>query len=137
MLLVVGGAVLVPLAIAAGGPPVIQETWTPLPCPARPLSSLPTVEIVACLERAVIRSDRRINTKVATIFRLLRRKSDRSAFVDGEQAWLRYRRQSCRAVASKYEGGSAQPILFLDCQKRRNAQHLVDLRDMERTLRRG
>lgn len=136
MLFVVGAAVLVPLA-AAGGPPVIQETWTPLPCPARPLSTLSTVEIVGCLERAVVRSDRRINAKVATIYRLLRRKSDRSAFAEGEQAWLRYRRQSCRALASKYEGGSAQPILFLDCQKRRNAQHLIDLSDTERTLRQG
>jgi uncharacterized protein YecT (DUF1311 family) len=90
---------------------------------------------VGCLERAVLRSDRRINAKVAIIFSLIRLKSDRATFVEGERAWLRYRRQSCRALASRFEGGSAQPIAFLDCQKRLNAQHLIDLREIERTLR--
>jgi uncharacterized protein YecT (DUF1311 family) len=130
-LLGVATAILIPVAGAAGGPPVIREPWTPLPCPARPLT---TAEIVGCLQRSVVRSDRRINAKVATIFRLLR-PSNQAAFVEGERAWLRYRRSSCRALASKLEGGSAEAIAFLDCQKRLNAQHLIDLREVERTWR--
>lgn len=114
---------------------MIQEPWTPLPCPERPLSTLPTADIVACLERAVVVSDRRINAKVAAIYRLMRQEADRAAFVQGERAWLRYRRQSCRALAAKFEGGSAQPVAFLDCQKRLNAQHLAHLRRLERTWR--
>ena len=133
---IVAALLFVPAGIASSSPPVIREPWTnPLSCPKRPPSTLTTSQIVACLERAVLRSDRRINAKVATIFRLLGTRSDRARFVGGERAWLRYRRQSCRTLASKFGGGSAAPVAFLSCQKRLNAQHLVDLREVERTLR--
>jgi uncharacterized protein YecT (DUF1311 family) len=118
---------------AATGPPVIHEPWTPLPCPMHPQS---TVETEGCLQRAVTASDLRINSRVATIFRLIRTASDRAAFVDGEQAWLRYRRRSCAATASAYRGGSAEPVAFLSCESRRNARHLADLADTEQELRR-
>ena len=121
-------------AAAALRPPVIREPWTPLPCPAHPRS---TIEIEGCLERAIKRSDRRINEGAARIFRLLRYRSDRLAFMQGEQAWLRYRRRSCSAEASVYRGGSAEPIAFLSCEKRRNLRHIADLVAMERTLRQG
>jgi len=117
---------------AAGGPPVIREPWTPLPCPMHPQS---TVETEGCLQQAVISSDRRINTRVATIFRLIRIASDRAAFVEGETAWLRYRRRSCAATASAYRGGSAEPVAFLSCESDRNTRHLADLADTERVLR--
>ncbi len=118
---------------AANGPPVIREPWTPLPCPMHPQS---TVDNEGCLERAVTASDLRINTRVATIFRLIRTASDRTAFVDGERSWLRYRRRSCAATASAYRGGSAEPLAFLSCEQSRNARHLADLADTEQVLRR-
>jgi uncharacterized protein YecT (DUF1311 family) len=120
------------VAYAASGPPVIHEPWTPLPCPMHPQS---TVEVEGCLEKAVTASDRRINARVATIFRLLRTASDRAAFVEGEQSWLHYRRRSCAATASAYRSGSAEPVAFLSCEKSRNARHLADLADTERVLR--
>jgi uncharacterized protein YecT (DUF1311 family) len=95
-----------------------------------------TVEIEGCLERAVTASDRRINTRVAAIFRLIRTASDRAAFVEGEQSWLRYRRRSCEATASAYRGGSAEPVAFLSCERSRNARHLADLTETEHVLRR-
>jgi len=118
---------------AADGPPVIREPWTPLPCPMHPQS---TAETEGCLEQAVTSSDRRINARVATIFRLFRTASDRAAFVEGERAWLRYRRRSCAATASAYRGGSAEPVAFLSCESRRNTRHLADLADTEQVLRR-
>jgi uncharacterized protein YecT (DUF1311 family) len=121
-------------AAAAVRPPVIREPWTPLPCPAHPTS---TIEIEGCLERTIKRSDRRIDEGAARIFRLLRHRSDRLAFVQGEQAWLRYRRRSCTAEASVYRGGSAEPVAFLSCEKRGNVRHIADLAAMERTLREG
>jgi uncharacterized protein YecT (DUF1311 family) len=121
-------------APAALGPPVIHEPWTPLPCPTHPNS---TIEIEGCLERAITRSDRTINSKSAKIFRLIRRNSERAAFVRGERAWLLYRRQSCTAEASIFRGGSAEPVAFLTCEKRRNTRHISDLIDMERTLLQG
>ena len=92
---------------------------------------------MACLERAVVRSDRQINVAVARIYRLIRRSADRDSFVRGERAWLQYRRASCSAEASVYHLGSAEPVAFLACENRRNSRHLGDLRDMERTLRQG
>jgi uncharacterized protein YecT (DUF1311 family) len=111
---------------------VIREPWTTLPCPSHPQS---TIEIVGCLQHAVVGSDHRINMRVATVFRLIRRASDRTAFVEGEQAWLRYRRRSCAATASVYRRGSAEPIAFLGCEKSRNSRHLADLAETLRVLR--
>ena len=129
---VIAAAVVASPGRAALGPPVIHEPWTPLPCPAHPKS---TIEIESCLERAIMRSDRRIDGSAARIFHLLRRKSDRVAFVRGERAWLLYRRQSCSAEASIYRGGSAEPVALLACQKARNRRHLADLDAMEHTLK--
>jgi uncharacterized protein YecT (DUF1311 family) len=94
-----------------------------------------TVETEGCLEQSVVSSDRAINAKAATIYRLLRTQPDRAAFVDGEQSWLSYRRRSCSATASVYRGGSAEPVAFLRCEATRNTRHLADLVDTERTLR--
>ena len=92
--------------------------------------------IVGCLERALLRSNRRIDARAATIFRSLRAQRARKAFVDGERAWLRYRRRTCSAQASVYHGGSAQPIAYLQCQLDRNQRPLSDLTDMERATAR-
>lgn len=129
-------AVALAVSAAAGivlRPPVIREPWTPLPCPAHPKT---TVAYEGCFERAIMRSDHRIDASAARIFRLLRRRSDRLAFLDGEYAWLRYRRQSCSVEASVYQGGSAEPVALLSCEKQRNVEHLADLTAMERALRR-
>jgi uncharacterized protein YecT (DUF1311 family) len=134
MLCLAGAAVFASLAMGAGDPPVIREPWTPLPCPTHPTS---TVEIEGCLERAVNRSDRRIDAKAAAIYRLLGRGPDRTSFVQSEQSWVRYRRRSCSATASVYRGGSAERLAFLRCEQNRNTRHLADLLDTDRALRQG
>ncbi|HEU4892233.1 MAG TPA: lysozyme inhibitor LprI family protein [Vicinamibacterales bacterium] len=124
----------IPGASAALTPPVIREPWTPLPCPEHPKS---TIEIEGCLEKAIVQSDRRIDKRVRRIFALLRHRRDRVTFNQGQRAWLRYRRRSCSAEASVYRGGSAEPVAFLSCEKRRNARHIADLVETERILRQG
>jgi hypothetical protein len=57
------------LATAPPQPPVITETFTPLPCPAKPVS---TLDIEGCLERRILASDAAINKRVRFIFFLLR-----------------------------------------------------------------
>jgi uncharacterized protein YecT (DUF1311 family) len=134
--LIVASALVVVAAASAAtvGPPVIREPWTQLPCPTHPSS---TIEIEGCLERDVTRSDRRIDTMAATVFHLIKRPTDRAAFVSAEHSWLQYRRRSCSAAASLYHGGSAEPIAYLNCQKSRNVRHVADLSDSERILRHG
>jgi uncharacterized protein YecT (DUF1311 family) len=134
---------LVALAIVTGGaasaqaaetlrPPVIHEPFTLLPCPAHPHS---TIALEGCAEHALLRSDHAIDARAKTIFGLLRTRSARVSFVQGEQAWLRYRRASCSAEASLYAGGTAEPVLFGSCELYRNRTHLGELAELERTLR--
>jgi uncharacterized protein YecT (DUF1311 family) len=112
------------VAIAADGPPVIREPWTPLPCPAHART---TVAIEGCLERQVDRSDRVIDEKVAAIFTRLRG-ANRTVFAGSERDWLSYRRKSCLATASVYRGGSAELLAFLQCEQGRNVRHVADLK---------
>jgi uncharacterized protein YecT (DUF1311 family) len=122
------------LAGAVGGPkpPVIHEPFTALPCPIHPDTS---IDVEGCQEVRVLRTDRAIDREVAKIFRLLPpTQGARSKFVDGEQSWLHYRRQSCLAESSRFQGGTAQPVAFLNCSLRRNRSHLAELVAMRKAL---
>src|SRR5258708_8154223 len=59
----------------------------------------------------------------------------RSQFVQSEGLWLRYRRSSCLTEASRYRGGSFQPVAFASCEVSRNQSHLKDLAELRHTLR--
>lgn len=117
-------------------PPAISESFALLPCPAKPKT---TLDHEGCAERKIIRSDKAINERVNEVFALL--KSRRSAaavarFVRGERAWLAFRRTVCRSRADVYEGGSAGPVAFAECEVQKNASHLTELVAFERDLRR-
>jgi uncharacterized protein YecT (DUF1311 family) len=122
----------VPVVSAASGPPVISESFTKLPCPANPKS---TVDYEGCLEQKLLRSDRAINTQAAQIFQLLGSVSARAAFGFGERAWLTYRRRSCTAESSIYAGGTAKPLAFLRCSVNRNSTHQTELAELKRAIR--
>ena len=113
-------------------PPAIPPTAaTPLPCPAHPTT---TLDMEGCGERDLLETDRAINARAKRIFGLLR-PSDRTPFVRSERLWLRYRDTSCSIEASKYEGGSLQPVIRLACQVTRNKDHLEDFAGMESAYR--
>jgi uncharacterized protein YecT (DUF1311 family) len=128
----IGGAVALPAH--AGGvprPPVIRESFTPLPCSAHPKT---TLAMEGCFEKTILKNDRAIDAQAKTIFGLLL-PAARSQFVQSEGLWLRYRRSSCRTEASRYQGGSFQPVAFASCEVSRNQSHLKDLAELRRTLR--
>jgi uncharacterized protein YecT (DUF1311 family) len=129
--LLIGG--LVALTAQAGGvlkPPVIREPFTPLPCPVHPKT---TLAMEGCFEKSILHSDRAINAQSRTVFGLLLPPA-RSRFVQSEGLWLRYRRSSCLTEASRYQGGSFQPVSFANCEVSRNQSHLKDLGEIRRTL---
>ena len=119
------------LAAASVTPPIIHEPFTALPCPLHPDT---TIDVEGCQEHRVLKTDRQIDTQVRTIFRLLRTESIRATFVQGERNWLRYRRQSCAAEASRFAGGTAHGVAFLTCTLQRNKAHVADLAAMRKTL---
>ena len=118
---------------AAIAPPVIHEPFKALPCPLHPDT---TIDVIGCQEHRVLKTDGAINGQVGAIFRLLRTEGQRSTFVAAERSWLQYRRQSCSVEASKYAGGSEQPVALLTCTLQRNTSHLADLKAMRSTLAR-
>jgi uncharacterized protein YecT (DUF1311 family) len=111
-------------------PPVIRESFTPLPCPAHPVT---TAAMEGCAEKMILESDRAIDGEAKAIFNLLV-PSARRRFVRSEESWLRYRRASCLTEASKYQGGTLQPVAFASCVVSRNRTHLKDLTELKRVL---
>ena len=118
------------LLVAGLRPPVIHETFTPLPCPMHPQSTLDTE---GCLEHQILAGDRKIDVAARTIFFKLAPR-ERAGFVRSEREWLAYRKDSCAAESSKYAGGTLAPLLDASCQAARNRTHLTDLRDLLKNL---
>jgi uncharacterized protein YecT (DUF1311 family) len=119
------------ISAAAIAPPVIHEPFTALPCPLHPDT---TIDVEGCQEHRVVRTDRRIDLQVKAVFRLLPTDEARQSLVAGELEWLRYRRRSCAAEASRFAGGTAHGVAFLSCSLERNAAHLADLSAMRKVL---
>jgi uncharacterized protein YecT (DUF1311 family) len=112
-------------------PPVIHEAFTQLPCPAHPTT---TQGMEGCYEKAIVSTDRKINTQARVIFGLLSSHYWRLTFVTGERAWLRYREDSCAALSSTYGRGSNGPISAAVCILHRSKAHLRDLVAMRKEL---
>ena len=125
---------LAALIAATGGalePPVIHEPFTQLPCPAH---SKTTLAIEGCYEKAIVRTDRRIDAQARVVFRFLSSHAFRATFVRGERAWLVYRHDSCAAESSAFAGGSFAPVSAAICILDRSKAHLRDLLAMRKTL---
>lgn len=112
-------------------PPVIPKAFTPLGCPRNPQT---TLALEGCAERAIVRTDRKINAEEKVILHRLRSQRTRVTFVQGEEAWLEYRGSSCTAQSSSYDGGSGQPVVNGYCIAARNRTHLGDLAALKKTL---
>lgn len=65
-------------------PPVMRETFTPLPCPADPIARRTTIGSLGCAEQRILRSDARINKRVRTIFAELSDATAKRRFVAAE-----------------------------------------------------
>ena len=115
-------------------PPVIRESFTPLPCPSGRAARLTTIGAEGCAEQTTLRTDAQINARAKAIFRL-GDTTARRKFLAGETAWLAYRQAGCNSVADVYRGGTAQPLAFGACVVSRNTQHLKELAALEGFLK--
>jgi uncharacterized protein YecT (DUF1311 family) len=131
LLPLVVAAVCTGLAVGAGGAPVIKEPFTRLPCPKHPST---TLQLEGCAEKAILGTDAKINSRVAAIYASLS-SGARAKFASSESTWLKYRRSSCDAQASKYAGGTFEPVAYARCEVTRNKRHLADLSDFAKNLR--
>ena len=131
--LVIGlAAVLAATAAAATlSPPVIHESFTPVPCPAHPQS---TLDLEGCAEQRILHTDRQIDAVARTIFPRLFDDAARRRFIAAQRAWLAYRRADCTSESDRYEGGTLAGLVAASCTADRSAQRLSDLRAFDKLL---
>jgi uncharacterized protein YecT (DUF1311 family) len=82
------------------------------PCPRNPIA---TVDIEACQGHALLKLAHTFNQRVSVLWPLLDAEARRD-FVRAHIAWLTYRNQGCRARAREEAGGTAEGVVFVQCQ---------------------
>jgi uncharacterized protein YecT (DUF1311 family) len=118
---------------AALAPPIIKESFTPLPCTGAP-GHRSTLQMEGCAEQRILHSDRQINALNKAIFRRLPSNSARRDLVAGHKAWLSYRKAYCLSVSDVFQGGTAAGVVAADCTASVNAQHVANLRTFLKDL---
>jgi uncharacterized protein YecT (DUF1311 family) len=129
------GAATVSAAVVAPAPkpPVITENFNP-PFACNQKSNL---GVQGCAERQVDTGDARINAEVKLLFRVLYDNASRRALVTAEHAWLAYRGADCTSQSDEYEGGSQQPIAYLQCLAADDRSRSTDLKGFYQALTAG
>jgi uncharacterized protein YecT (DUF1311 family) len=111
-------------ATAAAGPPVITEHFKPL------LACNPntTVGMEGCGEHRVIAADSRLDADVRVISGLLSGGAARRDFSSAQAKWLAYRDADCASQSDVYEGGTEQPVAYVDCLAADDGARRADLK---------
>ncbi|MEA2171299.1 MAG: hypothetical protein QOF76_4599 [Solirubrobacteraceae bacterium] len=138
--MVVAGVVA---SVAAGGaiqaqgagkvlkPPVIHESFTPLPCPDDPQS---TLEQEGCAEAEILRTDKKIDDVVSDIFATLADDPARKRLIKAQKTWLKFRRADCASRSDIFEGGSQAAVIFAGCSADHNHKRLKELKQFRSDL---
>jgi|ERR1700729_3295255 len=108
-------------------PPVIHESFTPLPCAGAP-GHRSTLEDEGCAEQQILRSDEKIDVLNESIFAKLPGDPARRQFIAGHRAWIAYRHAYCLSVSDVFAGGTEAGVLDADCVAGVTNQHVKDLR---------
>lgn len=119
-----------PAGAAALSAPVVHESFTLLPCPQKPRT---TVQLEGCAEHKVMARDKQINTLNAKIFAALNR-TGRADLVTSNADWVTYRSAACTTEASVYAGGTIQPIAYANCLVSIDSSHITELKTMQTAL---
>jgi uncharacterized protein YecT (DUF1311 family) len=114
-------------------PPVIRESFTPLPCGGSP-GHRSTLQMEGCAEQQILRSDTQIDTLNKKIFAALPSNSARRDLIAGHRAWLTYRKAYCLSVSDVFQGGTAAGVVAADCTASVNAQHASNLKTFLKDL---
>ncbi len=120
------------LAALALSPPVVKDTFTPLPCPKNPQT---TLELEGCAEQRILATDAKINAVAKTIFGRLQDDAAKRHFIAAQKAWVSFRKADCTSVGDKYEGGTLAGVVAAQCTADRSTQRLKELRSFDKLLR--
>lgn len=115
------------LGAAKLAPPVIRESFTPLPCSGKS-GSRTTLEEEGCYEQQILASDAKINAIARAIFSRLLDDAARRRFILAQKSWFAFRVADCDSRADLYEGGTLASVVDAACSAEDNSQRLKDLR---------
>jgi uncharacterized protein YecT (DUF1311 family) len=127
VLVVSAPASAIPAHGASLAPPVIHESYTPLPCAGAP-AHRSTLQDEGCAEQQILKSDKAIDALNRLIFAKLPSNSARRDFSAGHRAWFAYRRAYCLSASDVFQGGTEAGVVDADCAARVNAQHVTNLK---------
>jgi uncharacterized protein YecT (DUF1311 family) len=119
--------------VAKLAPPIIHETFTPLPCSGTP-GRRSTLQEEGCAEQQILHSDKQINTLNQKIFTALSTNSARRDLIAGHKAWLAYRKSYCLSVSDVFQGGTLAGVVDADCIATVNGQHVSNLKTFVKDL---
>ncbi|HEY6523271.1 MAG TPA: lysozyme inhibitor LprI family protein, partial [Solirubrobacteraceae bacterium] len=108
-------------------PPVIHESFTPMPCSGSP-GNRTTLQEEGCAEQQILHSDKQINALNQKIFNALSTNSTRRDLLAGHRAWLAYRKSYCLSVSDVFQGGTLAGVVDADCTATVNGQHVSNLK---------
>jgi uncharacterized protein YecT (DUF1311 family) len=127
------GAAGATASVPAPRPPVIVEPFNP-PFACNQQSNL---GVTGCAEREVDTWDARIDAEVKFLFRFLYDNASRRHLVTAQAAWLAYRTADCTSQSDVYEGGTEQPIAYLQCLAADDRSRSTDLKGFYADLTQG
>jgi uncharacterized protein YecT (DUF1311 family) len=114
-------------------PPTITENFKPvLPC-----NPNTTIGQEGCGEHQALAADKQLNADVKVIFDLLSTSSARQDFVRAQTAWAAYRTADCKSQSDTYQGGSEQPVAYVDCLAPDDSSRRADLKGFYGVLTQG
>jgi len=118
--IVIGVIFLSALPIAADGREMTQEYWTCLE-----QSNGVTAEMINCILAETVRQDARLNHNYKNLLSKLAAER-KSALIEAQRAWIRFRDTNCRFYADP-EGGSAARMAAGECMLNAIAQRATEL----------
>lgn len=108
-------------------PPLIRESFTPMPCSGSP-GKRSTLQEEGCAEQQTLHSDKQIDSLNQKIFNALHTTSARRDLIAGHRAWLAYRKSYCLSVSDVFQGGTLAGVVDADCVATVNGQHVSNLK---------
>ncbi|HEY6525223.1 MAG TPA: lysozyme inhibitor LprI family protein [Solirubrobacteraceae bacterium] len=108
-------------------PPLIRESFTPMPCSGSP-GKRSTLQEEGCAEQQILHSDKQIDSLNQKIFNALHTTSARRDLIAGHRAWLAYRKSYCLSVSDVFQGGTLAGVVDADCVATVNGQHVSNLK---------
>jgi uncharacterized protein YecT (DUF1311 family) len=116
-----------PAHTAKLSPPVIHESFTPLPCSGAS-GHRSTLQMEGCAEEQILASDKKIDALNQEIFGKLFDAAARRRFIAGHNAWFAYRHAYCLSASDVFEGGTEAAVVDADCTASANSQHVMNLK---------